>query len=136
MSFEDEYTGRSRQKSSINKWLPAFGFLLLIALAAISFVLSEPVHELLYVQLFEQSEIENFTPPEESFDQEIVQYGVGVVLFFALVLVVGLLYAAFAPKKQKTISERDLKKERQQMEREAKARQIQKQKMNKQYASC
>jgi hypothetical protein len=100
MSFEDEYVRRPVKKNPLNAYLPILGLILAVALGAIAFVLSEPLHTLL---------MDNFDtiPPDKE-----VQYAIGGITFFVFVLFAGLLYAAFSPKSEKTVSERELQKER------------------------
>lgn len=100
MSFEDEYVHRQKKKNPITPFLPALGLILAVALGAISYVLSEPVHTLLI------DNISNFPTQIE------VQYVVAVGLFATLILLVAMIYAAFAPKPPKLVSETELKKER------------------------
>jgi NADH:ubiquinone oxidoreductase subunit 3 (subunit A) len=135
MSFEDEYVGRSRKKSGIAPWLPALGLILVVALAGVSFVLSEPVHEAVYEAFFRDEEIASGTfGTEDSFDQENMQYVVGGIMFLVLLMTVGFLYAVFSPKGPKKITEADMRKERKQKQAEILAAKKHKQAMNKQYA--
>ena len=135
MSFEDEYAGRNRKRSGITPWLPALGFLLLIALGGISFVLSEPAHELIYENFFQEREISEGTfGTEESFDQENMQYVVGGIIFLSMLMLVGLLYTMFAPKGPKKITEADMLKERKQKQAAVLQAKKRKQMMNKEFA--
>lgn len=132
MSFENEYIRKAKSHSAINKWLPALGFLLALAFAGIAFVLSDPVHQFIYEQFFQEDEFARgiaFT--SESFDQQSVQYGVAVVLWIIFVMVASFLYAAFAPKPTKLVAESTLKKERRQNEAEKRRAKIRKQELNK-----
>jgi hypothetical protein len=137
MSFEDEYVEQYRQKgkNNIAKWLPALGLMLVLALVAIAFVLAEPVHEFVYEQFFFERELENGTAPADSFNQDEMQYVVGGVIFMAMLLFAGFLYALMAPRTNKpVVTERDLKKERQGIHKEKKRAKVRRQKINKQYA--
>lgn len=123
MSFaEDPYRGRQKKKSPLSGYLPALGLILAVALAAVSYVLSAPVHDLLI------DNIDDFPIEPE------IQYVVAVVLFAALVLFAGLLYAAFAPKPPQTVSESELKKERIEYEKERRARKKRKKDANRKMA--
>lgn len=126
MSFEDEYSGRDMeaQKTSIRAFLPVMGFFLLIALGAVSYVLSAPVHELV---------MENVDGVPA--DQE-VQYLVAGVLFVVLMMFVGMLYAAFAPKPQKRVTEAELKRERVAVQREKEARRRNRRDVNRKMAEA
>ncbi|MFW5709006.1 MAG: hypothetical protein ACOCX5_02175 [Chloroflexota bacterium] len=137
MSFEDEYQRRGKKKSSIAPWLPAMGFILLVAFGAIAFVLSEPVHEFIYEQFFLEDEIQNNVPLSESFGREEIQYVVGVVIFLLVTMLGGLFYAMFAPKPaaENRVTERDMKREREAKLKEQMERKKRKQVLNKQYAA-
>ncbi|NJL57419.1 hypothetical protein HC928_21480 [bacterium] len=126
MSFEDEYQGRSLEArgTSIKAFLPVMGFLLLIVLGVMAYFLSEPVHELLMDNL-------DGVPA----DQE-VRYLVGAVLFVVMTMVVGMVYAAFAPKPSKTVTESQLKRERMMLDAEKKARRKRKQAANRKMAQA
>lgn len=126
MSFEDEYSGRDTetQKTTIKAFLPVMGFFLLIAIGAVSYVLSEPVHDLL---------IENMDGIPADIE---VQYLVAGVMFVVLLMFVGMLYAAFAPKPQKQVTEAELKRERVAVQREKKAQQRRRQQVNRKMAEA
>lgn len=111
MSFaEDEYRGRRKKKNPLAPFLPLLGLVLAVALAAVAFILSAPVHDLL------KENIADFPVETE------VQYVIAVVLFIVLVLFAGMLYAAFAPKPPKLVSESELKRERIEIDREKRAK--------------
>lgn len=126
MSFEDEYQGRSLEARSttIKAFLPVMGFLLLIVLGVMAYFLSEPVHELLMDNL-------DGVPADEE-----VRYLVGAVLFVVMTMVVGMVYAAFAPKPSKTVTESQLKRERMMLDAEKKARRKRKQAANRKMAQA
>lgn len=134
MGFEDEYARRNRKRNPITPFLPVLGLFMLVALGAVAFVLSDPVHQFIYEEFFQEEEQQNGTLPEDSFNQDEAQYMVGGGLFVILLMVMGLLYAMFAPKPDKTVTERELKKEKMEMQREAELRKRRKQQMNKQKA--
>lgn len=135
MSFEDEYVRRAKKKSRLQAFLPLIGLILVIAFAAISFILMEPAHEFLYTQFFEEQEIRNGTPLEDSFSREEIGYVVGVSIFVILVMIAGLLYAAGAPKEKVKVTERELKQEKLRKEAEARAMKRRKQEINKAVAA-
>ncbi|RMG75256.1 MAG: hypothetical protein D6711_07140 [Chloroflexi bacterium] len=135
MAFEDEYVRRSKKKSSLQKFLPLIGLLLIISFAAISFILMKPAHEFLYTQFFEAQEIRNGTPLEDSFSRDEVQYVVGVAIFVILIMVSGLLYAAGAPKEKMKVTERELKQEKLRKEAEYREMKRRKQAINKAVAA-
>lgn len=123
MSFaEDPYRGRRRKKSPLSAYLPVLGLFLAVALGAVAYVLSAPVHELLI------DNIADFPTETE------IQYVVALILFGVLVLFAGLIYAAFAPKPPKTVSEADLKKERIEIDKEKRARKKRKREANRKMA--
>jgi flagellar biosynthesis/type III secretory pathway M-ring protein FliF/YscJ len=132
-----EYISKASKKNSIARWLPALGFLLVLALGAVSYVISEPVHEAVYSAMFEEQElmrgIGRGSP--SSFMQPTGQYGVAFVIFIVLLLLVGILYAIFAPKPKIRVHESELKKERIQNEQDRRREKLRKQKINKQMAA-
>ncbi len=110
MSFENEYAKSKKKKSAMAPFLPAIGLILILCFAAIAFVVSEPLTDILRDNM---TEIPN--------NQEVT-YVVGFIVFLGLVLTTGLLFALFTPKPSKMITEQELKKERQQAAREKLAR--------------
>lgn len=123
MGFEDEYAGRKQKKDPITAFLPFLGLILIMAFAAIAWVVKEPAHEFLMDQ------IADF--PEE----EEVTYAVAVGLFFILMLLVATVYALFAPKpKHKEVTERELKREKHAIELENQERKRRKRRMRAQAA--
>lgn len=107
MSFaEDEYVRSKKKKNPLTPFLPVLGLVLAVALGAIAFILSKPAHEFLMKQI-------------ETFPQETeVQYVVAGALFIVFLLFAGLIYAIFAPKQEKLVTERELKKEKDYKEKE------------------
>ncbi len=132
-----EYLSKASKKNSIARWLPALGFLLVLALGAVSFVLSEPVHQAVYSAMFEEQELMRGIGPgsPDSFMQPTGQYGVAFVIFIVLLLFMGVLYTLFAPKPKYRVHETALKKERTQNEQERRREKLRKQKINKQMAA-
>lgn len=131
-----EYTSKISKKKSSSKWLPVLGLLLIVALAAIAYVVSEPVHETLYSVMFEQQEARQGIArgSSNSFMQPPMKYGVAVIVFIVLVLFMSMLYTLFAPKPKYNVHEKDMKKERDQKEHERRQEKLRKQKINKQMA--
>ena len=121
MAFEDEYKGRQKKKDPLKAFLPAIGLLLALAFAAIAFFLREPVQQLLIDQNV-------LTEPVD----EKVGYVIGGVIFLVLMLFAGFIFALFAPKPAKRVTESELKKEREAMQREAQERKERRRKMQKQ----
>ncbi|GAB4526421.1 MAG: hypothetical protein OHK0046_43180 [Anaerolineae bacterium] len=103
-------SNRRRSKNPINAFLPLMGLLMLIALGAIAFVLSEPLHELL---------LENVAdfPADNS-----GRLTVGGFIFTLLLMLSAMLYALFAPKPEKTVNEAQLMKERKEAAEEKRRR--------------
>lgn len=123
-SFQDEFgeTPEEKKKTTIRAFMPIFGLLLFVALAAIAYVLSEPLTTLL------RDNVKDIPAGDE------VRYVVGGMTFLVMLLFSGMIYAAFAPKQQLRITEAELKKERTLKEREKKAMVKRKQMMNRQAA--
>ena len=120
MGFEDEYTRGKQKKDPITKFLPALGLVLVLAFAAIAFVLHEPAHELL------QENITDF--PEE----KEVGYVVGGVIFVVMMLFAGFFYAMFQPKREHQVTESELRKEKKAIEQEHRERKQRRKKMRHQ----
>lgn len=132
-----EYISKMSEKNSSAKWLPALGFLLIIALGAVSFVLSEPLHKAIYEAMFQSQELSRGIGPTspDSFMQKPMQYGVGLIIFIVLVLFMSMLYTIFSPKQRYKVHEKDLKKERDLNDQERRKEKLRKQKINKQMAA-
>lgn len=124
MSFEDEYAAKRRPKSknSINAFLPVMGLLLAVALGAVAFVLSGPVHELV------MDNMSSFPAGTTA------QYVVAGALFVILLMVSGLLYAAFIPKPKQKVTEASLKREKEEVEAERLARKKRQKELQRQAA--
>jgi len=118
-----EYEPEEEKKSvSIGAFLPILGLVLAIALGAIAFVLSEPATQLL------RDNLDDIPAADE------VQYVVGGMIFLMLLMLSGMIYAMFAPKPQKRVTEQDLKKERTMKEREKLAAKKRKHALNRKAA--
>lgn len=110
MSFEDEYVRVKKKKSPLRVLFPLFGFIMAIALGAIAYILSPDAHELLIKY------VDNFPADEQ------IQYVVAGVLFVVLVLFAGMIYAMFAPKPPKQVTEKELQRLKDAKEKERRAR--------------
>jgi uncharacterized iron-regulated membrane protein len=126
MSAERRYIEQLSKKRGITRWLPALGFLMALALAGVAYVLSEPVHEMVYDSLSSQ---------QGEVDKETVRYGVMFLLFVLFLAVAGMLYALFAPKPKYKVTEKDLAKERAQNELQRRKEKERKHRLNKQVAA-
>jgi hypothetical protein len=104
MSMGDEYSGRQsgkkKQKSHIRAFLPALGLIMAVALAGVAYVASEPIHQLLMDNM-----------PSIPAAPEM-QYVIAAVMWIIMLAIVGMVYAAAAPKPTKMISEKVLEKEK------------------------
>jgi len=127
MSFEDEYAGRKKKKDPLRAFLPVIGLILIVCFAAISWVVHEPLRDALVENISDLPQ-EN----EEGFTE--VGYVAGGSVFVILLMFTSLLYAAFAPKPEKIVSERELLQEKKAREAEAKARKKRKREMQQQMA--
>lgn len=135
-SVERAYIERMSKRNRIAKWLPALGFLLAIAMAALAFILSEPVHSWMYETFFAEAEaIRGIQGTADSFDQEIVQYAVGGVMFFVFMVFFATIYALFAPKRKIKVSEKQLKKERDEKQLAVRRDKKRRQQLNKKMAA-
>jgi hypothetical protein len=117
MGFEDEYArkGRKKNRDPIRPFLPVLGLLLAVALAAISWVIHEPLRDFLVEQFPDLPQ-----PGTESF--EVVGYIAGGVVFVVLLMIVSMLYTIFAPRPEKLTSESQLKRERDDIDAERRAK--------------
>jgi hypothetical protein len=115
MSFEDEYVQRRTRKDPIRKFLPALGMILIIAFGAIAWVLQEPLRDLAVEQFPD-------LPQENEDGYKEVGYIASGVVFGVLVMIGGLMYAAFAPKPGLSVSEKELRQEKTRREAEQRAR--------------
>ncbi|TVR23298.1 MAG: hypothetical protein EA396_03445 [Anaerolineaceae bacterium] len=135
-SVQRDYQNRMSKRKSITKWLPVLGLLLAIAMAALAFILSEPVHSWLYDSFFADSErLRGIQGTSDSFDQEIVQYVVGGVMFFLFMVFFATIYALFAPKRKIKVSEKQLKKEREEKQAEVRRAKKRRQQLNRKMAA-
>lgn len=124
--FEDQYEKRETKKKGItnNALMPLFGLLLVLALGAIAFVASAPIHELLL------ENVDGDTIPEDT----EVQYVIAAGLFLMLLALVSMIYAMFAPKPDKIVPEAELKKEKAEVERQRRMQKRKRQEANRKMA--
>lgn len=111
-----------QKNSSFNAFLPALGFVLVIALGAVSYLLSGPLHRFLLEQ--------NLGIPANV----EVQYLIAGLLWIVLMLFSSMMYAAFAPKPDKMASERQLKVEKEDKQKQEAARKKRQQEINRKVA--
>jgi hypothetical protein len=137
MSFEDEYAGRQKQSNNLRAFLPIMGLMLLVAFGAIAWIASEPLHDFVYEEFFQQEEATDGILPgdENSFARDEVQYFFAAGTFLLLLMLSGFTYALFAPKPTKLATEAELKKEREAKRREAVEKKRRRQTINKQMAA-
>ncbi|RMG84009.1 MAG: hypothetical protein D6712_12140 [Chloroflexi bacterium] len=126
--MEDEYFGRKAgakaRGTSMRAFLPLIGFIFIGILGVFAFILSEPVNTLL------SERMANYP-----YDQmETMRIVVGVVIFFVGLLFLGMLYAMFAPKPPKTVTERELEKEKRAKQQELLAKKRRKREIQKKMA--
>lgn len=124
--FEDQYEKEEVKGKGVtnNALLPLFGLLIVVALAAIAFVASEPIHQLLL------DNVDGDTIPE---DVE-VQYAIAGGVFLMLLALVSMIYAMFAPKPDKIVPEAALRKEKAETQRQRKMQKRKKQEANRKMA--
>jgi len=128
MSFEDVYASKPKKKNALNAFLPLIGLFLIAAGAAVGYVLSKPATEWLQNTVLPN----NYDDIANNF--ETVQLIVGIVIAVILLLFTAMIYAAFAPKPTKLVSERELKKEKEDKLAEELARKKRKQEVNRKMA--
>lgn len=112
MGLGDEYSDRRRRrKSPIQALLPVIGLLLAGAAAAIAFVLAQPAYDLI-VSI--GASLNTDIPTGE--DGLLIASGAAV--FLILIMLFASLFAVFAPKPPKNVSEQALGKEKKEREQE------------------
>jgi len=127
MSFEDEYAKSKQKKDPLRPFYPVIGLLLIACFAAIAWVLHEPLRDILVENISDLPQAN-----EEGFQE--VGYVAGGSIFVILLMFASLLYAAFAPKQQNVVSERELLNEKKAKEAEIRARKKRKREIQKQMA--
>lgn len=115
MSFEDEYTGRAKKSNPLGPFMYVLGLFMAIALGGIAWAVHEPLRDVAVEQIPD-------LPQEGEDGFEEIGIAVGGVVFLSLLMLTGMMYAAFSPKPQKRVSERDLKREKELRDRERKAK--------------
>lgn len=98
---------QAEKKNPLQAFLPIIGLVLIVIAGAIAFFASAPAHDFLMDQF-----------PGQIPNQDVVQYAVGGIIFLLIILFVALIYAAFQPKPEMTVTERELDREKKERERE------------------
>ncbi|HYO87119.1 MAG TPA: hypothetical protein VER79_00645 [Candidatus Limnocylindrales bacterium] len=95
------------QKKRKRSWWPLIGFLLIVSLLAISYVIAPDV----------QREIQRALPRlnTRSIAPDVLRWIFTGVIFGILVLIAGLIVAMFAPRRRTLVKEADILKEREEM---------------------
>jgi hypothetical protein len=105
---------------------PAVGFILIVAMGVIVWVVTPPLTEYL-----DRTVLTSYRIPRS--DLPTVQIGIGLVLFFLLSTIVALIVSALAPKPAASVKETDLVKERDEMQKKRKAERIRQRKINREF---
>lgn len=115
---------QAKKKDPIAPFLPIIGLVIIVLAGGFAYLVSGPAHDFLRSQL--GSQIPN---------EPVVQYAIAGMIFLLIVLVVGMVFAAFQPKPEMTVSERQLDKEKKEREKERlerkKRQRLMKEKMRK-----
>lgn len=117
-----ERKSSSAKNSPINAFLPVLGFLLIVSLGAVAYLVSGPAHRFLLEQ--------DFGIPANT----EVQFVIAGILWLLLMLTSYMLYALFAPKPDKIATERHLKVEKAEKQKEDLARKKRQQELNRKVA--
>ncbi len=104
----------SKQKSLTSGLLPVLGFVLALCFGAIAWVSSQPAVD------WVDNNVRGFNAAE--FDPVVLQVGFGLLIFFVLAAVGGVIAAIAMPRKKSTVREKDLMKERQAVLKEKRQR--------------
>lgn len=115
----------SQQKRG-RRAFPAVGFILILAMGAIVWVVTPPLTEFL-----DRTLLTNYRIPRS--DLPTVQIGIGLILFFLLSTLTALIVSALAPKRAVSVKETDLIKEREEMQRKRKAERLRQRQINRQF---
>jgi hypothetical protein len=105
---------------------PAVGFILIVAMGVIVFVVTPPLTEYL-----DRTVLSGYRIPRS--DLPTVQLGVGLILFFLFSTVIALVVSALAPKRGTNVKETDLVKERDAMQKQRKAERMRQRKINREF---
>lgn len=137
MGLEDEYAGRGKAESKgVRPFLPIMGLVLIIAFGAIGYVLSPNA------VMLAQNNLNGFDGGCYDAGGKIICENTGIQLIFAgLIFVVLMGFAGFflalfspKPKTDKLSTEKQLKKEKVEREKERLARKRRKQEINRRVA--
>jgi uncharacterized membrane protein YhaH (DUF805 family) len=114
-----------KSQSKTRAFWPVIGFVLAVSLGVIAYVLGEPV-----MQWMKTSRIvPGFPSPDVPMD---TWYWIARgVLFVVMLMFASLIVAAARPKQKSEVRETDLKKEREKMVRQNKARKVLQQQINR-----
>ena len=125
--MEDEYVAKSRRKKNkLRPYYPVIGFFLGLILLGVAFVLADPVNDMLRDSLLKD---------RYPYDiQTEMRYIVTGGLFIIFVLVAAMIYAVFAPKPTKLVTEKQLEKEKEIKRKEALAAKRRKRQIQRQMA--
>jgi hypothetical protein len=115
----------SQQKRG-RRAFPAVGFILILAMGAIVWVVTPPLTEFL-----DRTVLTGYRIPRSNLPT--VQIGVGLILFFLLSTLTALIVSALAPKRAVNVKETDLIKEREEMQRKRKAERMRQRQINRQF---
>ena len=110
MSFDDEYSMKYNRRSWRTILLPLMGFIIAACSAGIAYALS------FVATPFVRQRIQGLP------DDDGIQIVIGLSIFLVLIALFAIMYAIFAPKPTKMISESQLDKEKKERERELRER--------------
>jgi hypothetical protein len=116
-----------KKKARGQSYWPVIGFILILACAAIAYVVGPAVVQ----WLDDGNVIRGFPPPRSQVPRESINWILRGILFVVLTLLGSLAVAAAVPKKKIAVNEKALTKERAAMVNEKKARKMRQQMMNK-----
>ncbi len=105
---------------------PAVGFILILAMGAITWVVTPPL-----TQFLDRTVLTGYRIPRS--DLPTIQLAVGLILFFLLSTLTALIVSALAPKRAINVKETDLIKERDEMHRQRKAERVRQRKINREF---
>ncbi|MDZ4764632.1 MAG: hypothetical protein SGI73_08770 [Chloroflexota bacterium] len=117
---------RVAEKKRGRRAYAAVGFILIIAIAVIVFVVTPPLTAYL-----DTTFLRRYSIPRK--DLPTVQLLVGLVLFFIGSTITALIVSLFAPKKMINVKETDLVKERDAMVKQRKADRVRQRKINRDF---
>jgi uncharacterized membrane protein len=104
MMTDEDYRIRKAKGTTLRAFFPIIGLVLVIVFGVIAYTLAPTVTNILY----DNGVIQGLSPDIlERFD--LIS---GVMIFFVMMLVTGMVYAIAAPKPKKQVTERQLDRER------------------------